>query len=221
MKNAKQLLRNVAVLAILTFTFTSCNEAGKKNPQQQKEEPKEIEAPENIISLEEANDIFENYTKHRVATIENYETRERPSEETFKATRFVSYDLKTIKDYITFVEQESKKAGVTPNTLRFYFANYPDEDKFPKGEKVVHKKQNSIFILPTLNEKGQDYGYYIGEDGKAKFIKDWKAEQSSGSEKSKSKSEASLLPTFNNMFYSSQSLVLNRGGSGPPPFGDF
>jgi hypothetical protein len=220
MNNKKQLVLCVAVLAMLSFLLTSCNETGKKD-QPQKVDAVEINAPNNIISLQEADDIYNNYTKHRVAAIESYEAQERASEEAFEAARFVSYDIETIKNYIKFVEQESKKAGVTPNTLRFYFANYPDKNNFPSGKKVVHKKQNSIFILPTLSEKGEDYGYYIGSDGKAKYIKDWKANLGDGTEKLKSKSEASFLPSFSNTVYSNQSLILNRGQSGPPPYPDF
>ena len=218
MKNRMNTFCGILGFALLTLFLVSCNDAKKENPEAV--DPEMVEAPSNIITISEADAMYQNYTKHRVGVIDTYEAQERASEDTFEAARFVSYDLETIKQYIAFVEQESKKAGVTPNTLRFYFANYPDKENFPNGKKIVHKKQNSIFILPTLNQKGQDYGYYIGDNGKAKFIKDWKTGTMDGSEMLNKKSEASLFG-FSTSTYSSQSLILNRGGSGPPPYPDF
>lgn len=222
MKNAKQLLLGIAALAILGCTFTSCNESKKDKPQQEPEEevqdPKEIDAPKNIISIDDAKAIYENYTNFRVPAIVRYETTKRAPSEKFEAARFVDFDYQMIKDYIAFVDSQAKNAGVKKVTkLRMYFANYPNELKFKDGKEVVHPRQNSIFLLPTMAAEGGNFGFYIGENGKAQLIKNMKTDAENESEKS----EASLVPSFNTMFYSGQSLILNRSGSGPPPFGDF
>ncbi len=218
MKNAKQLLRNVALPAILIFSLTNCNEAKKEKPHQEEEEPKEIDAPKNIISIKEASAIFDNYTNFRVPAIVKFETQQRAPSEKFEAARFVDFDYQMIKDYIAYVDKEAEDAGVKKVTkLRMYFANYPNEIKFKDNKDVVHPRQNSIFLLPTMDADGGNFGFYIGDDGKAKLIKDKTTDLNEGSDKS----EASLLPSFNSMFYSDKSLILNRGNSGPPPFGDF
>lgn len=220
MKNAKHVLRNMAVFAVLTFTFISCNEAGKEKPHQEEkpEVPKEIDAPKNIISIREASAIYDNYTNYRVPAIVQYETQQRAPSEKFEAARFVDFDYQMIKDYIAFVDKEAENAGVKKvTTLRMYFANYPDETKFKDDKDVVHPRQNSIFLLPTMAADGGNFGFFIGANGKAQLIKDMRTNAGDKSDKS----EASLLPSFNTMFYSDQSLILNRGNSGPPPFGDF
>jgi hypothetical protein len=105
-----------------------------------------------------------------------------------------------IKDYIAFVDYEAAKAGVKKGTkLRMYFANYPDEKKMPDGKDVVHQRQNSIFLLPTMATNDENYGSYIGDDGKPKLIADWKAEMKKGMGsvmKRQSKEHASIVPNF-------------------------
>jgi len=215
-------------LFLFTITFllmNSCEEQPKQLNKKTQEE--EVLAPENIISLEEAKDIYDNYSKHRVSIIENYETLERSPSKEFQAARFVDFDYDTIKNYIDFVDQEAKKAGVKKVTkLRLYFANYPNKKKFKNGKKVVHPKQNSLFILPTLEKGDRNYSFYIGDDGKAKLVIDRTNNIENGISSNRDnliKAEASILPSFtlNSSLRSSQSLTLNFGNGGPPPATEF
>ncbi len=227
MKNSQQLLLNAALFSLLAGGLSSCQGEKQKPEQNNEPVPITVEAPANIISLEQADSIYANYTKHRVAAIENYETQERSPSEKFEAARFVDFDYQMIKDYIAYVDQEASKAGVKEVTkLRMYFGNYPNKKHFSNGKKVVHPRQNSIFLLPTLAENKGNYGFYIGSNGKAELIKDWKAKmlKGMGSTLSKRKmNEASLLTNF---FSTSNaqgggSLTLNFGNGGPPPHTDF
>lgn len=228
MKKAQKSLWKFCIVSILTLSLTACGD-GKEKPSSENNNvnPPIVEAPANIIALEQADDIYNNYTKHRAAVIENYETQERSPTDKFEAARFVDFDYQMIKDYIAFVDQEASKAGVKKVTkLRLYFANYPNKDKFLNGKKVVHKRQNSIFLTPTLEKNGGNYSFYIGDDGKPKLIIDWKAEMQKGlgSILIKQQTEhASLVPNFftANSLYSGQSLILNRGNNGPPPKTEF
>lgn len=226
MNNRKQLVLRVAVIVILSISLINCNGTGKKE-QLQQVVAAEIDAPENIITLEQADDIYSNYSKHRVSAIESYETKERAPSEKFEAARFVDFDYETIKNYIAYIDQEAAKAGVKKVTkLRMYFANYPNKERFSDNKKVVHPRQNSIFMTPTLAKDGGNYSFYIGDDGKAKLIIDWKAEiqKGMGAVLGKQKvSEASLIPSFslNSNLYAGTSLIFNRGGNGPPPPSEF
>lgn len=228
MKSTKHLLKFLAVFAIAVFT--NCQENNKTKSQQETAQPRKtgivVEAPSNIISLEQAEAIYTNYGVHRVALIENYETKERAPEERFQASRFVDFDYQMIKDYIAFVDQEAAKAGVKKvSKLRMYFANYPNEKKFPDGKEVIHQRQNSIFMLPTITKNGGDFGFYIGGDGKAKLITDWQSERNGIGyiSKKQEKNQASLVPRFytNSSLAGGQSLTLNYGNAGPPPRTDF
>ncbi|MBT8298943.1 MAG: hypothetical protein KJO52_11485 [Maribacter sp.] len=225
MIKAKNFLFNLLLISALVFSSYSCNEQGKKP---QTEDQPIIKAPDNIISLGQADSIYNNYSKHRVSVIEGYEMKERAPEENFKASRFVDFDYQMLKDYIAYVDQEAKNAGVQKvKTMRLYFANYPNKDNFPDGKKVIHKRQNSIFMLPTLDKGGENYGFYVGADGKAKLIIDWKTQNNKGmgfNEEPINKSYAGFIPNnfaLNSNLQGGKSLTLNYGGSGPPPKTDF
>ncbi len=225
MDTTKSLTYRLLLLGLVLLTIAACNPKASK-PDKEEEPTKtqepELKQPENIIALEAAKSIYDNYSRYRVPGIQDFETKQRAPEKEFEAARYVTFDLEAVKQYIAYVEQESKKAGVTPNTLRFYFANYPDEGRFPDGKTVIHPRQNSIFILPTLRDGQNDWGYYIGEDGQAKLIKDWVKGYGESNEEDP-KSKASFVPNLNASLFQigGKSLILNHGGSGPPPGGDF
>lgn len=225
MKNTRNLLWGFAVVSILTFSVFSCGNEKQKGQKEkpQKEDSKVVEAPKNIITLEQADAIYANYTNHRIPAIENYETQQRAVSEKFEAARFVDFDYQTIKNYIAFIDQEAAKAGVKKVTkLRLYFANYPSKNKFNDGENVKHPRQNSIFMLPTLAKDNGDYGFYIDYNGKPKLVSDWKMDFYKDKELSK-KTKAGFIPNFSfgANIKEGQSLTLNRGNGGPPPTGDF
>ncbi|MFT6371185.1 MAG: hypothetical protein ACJAUQ_000398 [Maribacter sp.] len=226
MKNRSDL----GAYVLCTFTFLSILSCNTENKEKTNETaaPIVVLPPSNIISLEQAKSTYDNYTEHRINLIEPYETEQRVPEEKFEPARFVDFDYEMIKDYIAYVDQEAKKAGVKKVTkLRMYFANYPNEKKFKDGKEVVHPRQNSLFLLPTLEKNGGNYGFYISDNGKAKLIIDWKddsLEKGMGSvQKTGQTARASIVANFfsNTGLYSGQSLILNRSGSGPPPRTEF
>ncbi len=229
MKHSKQLL--IGLFAILLVSTISCKDKERENNDeklgQEKVQNQEIEAPEGIISLNDAKSIYDNYTKNRVGIIEEYENKTRKSPD-FQAARFVDFDYETIKQYIDYVDQEAEKAGVEKVTkLRVYLANYPDEEVFA-GKEVVHPKQNSVFMVPTLNVDGQNYGFYIGSDGKAALIKNAVGAKGQGmgdASRPTTKSYAGFAPSFSasspTPYQGGGDLTLNSGHGGPPPTGDF
>nr|WP_298999746.1 hypothetical protein [uncultured Allomuricauda sp.] len=224
MKNTKKngLL---LVLGGMLLIGTSCQEKPKPPQEPEQEEKETVKPPSDIISIRESKSLYDNYTKNRIAPIMAYE-KEMNDDEDFEAARFVDFDYKTMKQYIAYVEQEAKKAKVDVSTFRLYFANYPNKEKFRDGKKVVHPRQNSIFVLPTLMKDGQNMGFYIGADGQAKLIRNTikGKEQGYGSLENKTqKSQASFVPSFSSptLLQGDQSLIMNHGGSGPPPETDF
>ena len=223
--NATRLfIHRLLLFGLVITTLAACNPKAEKPAGEgdRSEAPPEMaERPNTIISLESAKSIYDNYSRYRVPNIKKFETEQRAPEKEFEVARFVSFDLEMIKQYIAYVEQESKKAGVTPNTLRFYFANYPNEARFPDGKKVIHPRQNSIFVLPTLQDGKNNWGYYIGADGKAKLIKDWVKANGDGEEDDPKSKAGFLLSLNSSLFQDDKSLVMNHSSSGPPPGGDF
>lgn len=219
MKNYRKVA--ITFLGSLLLVMTACQEAPKKDEPRTSEEPQaeKISPPEGIISLVESKSLYDNYTKHRMDMIQQYEAERGPDRE-FAPARFSSFTYEDIKQYMAYVEQEAKEANVEISSLRFYFANYPDKERFPDGKKIVHPRQNSMFIVPTMMVDGEEYGFYIGSDGKAKPIKNAVGAKGMGHKEDQgSKAYASFAPTL--FQDDGTSLNLNHGTSGPPPFTDF
>ncbi|MDC6366756.1 MULTISPECIES: hypothetical protein [Flavobacteriaceae] len=223
MKNTRKAA--LIFLGSLLLMLGSCKQVQKEEtsePALEKPREEKVAPPQGIISLEESKSLYDNYSKNRVEIIQAFEL-ETNDDENFKAARFSSFGYEEIKQYMAFIEQEAKGAGVDISSLRLYFANYPNKKDFPDGKKIVHPRQNSIFIVPTMKVDGHEYGFYIGEDGKAKLIKNAVGANEIGStQKTKQRSYASFAPTTSApATYASQSLTLNRGSAGPPPDADY
>jgi len=213
MKNNKTIL--IASFGAILLLLGACQEAPKKEEPTEPGQEK-IAPPEGIISLEESKSLYDNYTKNRIDIIRTFEA-ERNADEKFVPSRFTSFSYADMEQYMKYVGQEAHEAGVKVASLRIYFANYPDKPDFPDGKKVVHPRQNSIFIVPTTMIDGKEEGFYIGSDGKAKPIKAVVGTTETGEESEPNTSQASFAPAF---FQSgSKSLNLNHGNSYPPPFG--
>jgi hypothetical protein len=215
--------RNLGFTTVALLLFLACNTEKKQSEEESQEPTKEIEAPEKIISIDEAKNGYDNYTQKRVNLIE---AAEEPSKDgtKFVASRYGEYDIETVKTYIAYVEQEAKAAGVEIKTLRFYFSTYPDKEEYSKNKKIKHPRQNTFFILPTMKVDTLNLGFYIKNlgDGKkeAALIRDYpsKLKKGMGYTKTTQKSYASLLPSFNlNTFQGEGSLILNDSHMSPPP----
>lgn len=233
MKNAKQLLRNVAVLAFLGFTFISCNETGKEKPNQEKPE---VLAPSQIVEIDQAKSMYDNYTSRRVPLIQRYEDSinrgkmkmQEEDSKPFDVSRYVYYDYKTIKQYIDYIEQEADAAGVEISTLRFYLSNYPDNEFFPSSkDSILHPRQNSIMLSPTIKKGKRDRLFYVAQGAKGKeavlLNDEFGTPKGMGLIESKNNvSNASIIPDFFNTnakpIYAGNSLTLNKGNGIPPPY---
>ncbi len=209
------------VIALSSTIFISCNDQ-KKSPEPL--EPVKVKPPKQIISINEAKSVYDNYTKKRAELIENTEA---PLEDgsRFIASRFGDYSIEDMKNYIAYVEQEAKEAGVKVETLRFYFSTYPDKKEFPDREKIEHPRQNSFFIVPTIKKDSINYAFYIKNlgDGKkeAALIRDYPGimDNKIGSSNTSNKSYASIVPNFNlNAYSDDESLIMNKTTMGPPPY---
>ncbi|MFS4417202.1 hypothetical protein [Maribacter sp. 2307ULW6-5] len=219
------------ILGLLTLLPTACKQASEKdkgngaNPT----DGEIVPAPKDIISLAEAQVLYTNYSEHRAVPITAYEAEQRSAENTFEPARFVDFDYATLKQYMEYVEQEARKAGVKEITsLRHYFANYPENGELAKGEKAGQTGKNTIFIVPTMVHNGREQGFYIDANGKAAPIRKSNAVSPNGlgknhGNKTDKKAHAGWFPTAKSAMppQGGKSLALNRGHSGPPPHTDF
>ncbi len=213
MKLTKSLTYRISLFGMLFLVLASC-QPKKEAPANGKTEPaEEVDPPKDIISLDEAKQLCENYERRRIPGIIEFEKAASGSEDEFVPTQFVTFNLETLKTYIQYVEQEAKKVNVAPDSLRIYLANYGKEGRDPN--------RNTVFILPTAKVEGDYGGFYIdGEE--AKLIRNYWPKDENGGQEEEPRSKAAFLPNFNtSLLQGGGSLILNYGGSGPPPKTDF
>ena len=239
----KKFLLRFLVFSIFIFSFTSCAE--KKG----KEEVPKIQAPAQIVEIGEAKKMYDRYEDRRVPLIQRYEdsiNRQGKDEKMqqmqqnqdkdkskvdegsakFDVARYVYYDYKTIKNYMTFIEQQAEAANVDISSIRFYFSNYPDDAQY------VHPRQNSIMISPALKKENREYLFYI-DDSDPQNPKPVLLGDNFGSVKSGTgatttegnKVYASFAPSLSKTNSAAvlpqsgeQSLTMNRGQGAPPPY---
>lgn len=230
----KKLKKNpcggVLLISFLILNFISCGEIKEEKPRAGNEE---VKPPEQIIDVAEAQQMFKNYSERRVPLIEHYEDSinvyVKKSTDTFSVARYTSYDYATIKQYLAFIEQEAQKANVEVSSLRFYFSNYPDDQRFANGDPIKHPRQNSIFIMPTMKKEGNEFGFYTAETEQGQVVPvlltyDLKKYEPNGigvAKEGDAKSYAGFSTPGNaspTAFSTSQSLILNRSTGAPPPW---
>lgn len=214
MKALKSLTYPLSFVTALVL-LASCNQQPKKAEPAQMEDKtvQEVKRPEDIISLDEAKELCQNYERRRIPGIVKFETAQGDSDEKFIPTQFAAFSLETLKTYIKYVEQEAGKVNVAPDSLRIYLANYGKEGRDPN--------RNTVFILPSAKVGGDYGGFYIdGEE--AKLIRNYWPNNENGGQNEEPRSKASVVPSFNaSLFQVGGSLVLDRSSSGPPPHSDF
>lgn len=226
METLKRILVVLFCITLTILVYTACQpvvkDQGKTGENQDYKG-----APDQIITLDQAKELFDNYTERRVNLIEEYESRIDSAP--FDASRYGEYDYETIKQYLAFIEHEAEAANVKISKLRIYFGNYPEKEKFKDGRAVKYPRKNTFLILPTLKKGKDDYGFYINEgtDGKKealliteRFPQD--PNQKIGNVRSGSKSYASFIPNTTTPnspmpYFAESSLILNEGSMIPPP----
>ncbi|PHR97464.1 MAG: hypothetical protein COA80_07495 [Leeuwenhoekiella sp.] len=106
-------------------------------------------APGNIIPLQMADSLYQNYGNSRVSLIEMAEniTEEGdtiPKEDANykQATRYVSFSFAEMKKYMAYIEQQADSANTEILQLRVYFGKY--------GKKPKNKaNKGTVFFNPT------------------------------------------------------------------------
>lgn len=140
------------------------------------ENTRPIKKPKQIISLEDATELYNSYTTNRVCIINAYEngkgnirdicpTERKPKKIIPARSAFMEY--KVLKQYIAYVEQETSKRKIPITGFRFYFSNYPDKEKFEDGRPIPSPRRNTFFAAPTIKKESKNLGFTIfeSEDG--------------------------------------------------------
>ena len=222
-----QTTRNFQRFQIFSFflllIFVSCGEQSGTPPGDDPGQQEMVNAPEGIITLEEARIDCELYSKRRAPLIRQYEDsllRAEGVDSAFAVARYVAFDYANLKQYMQYIEQEAQKAGTDISSLRVYFGNNPESGGH------VHPRQNTVFLVPAAQpdkERDEQFGIYIRPDGTAGYLsldlQPVKGQGSGMDQDGMERSEAAFLslPTAPATLQDGGSLIMNFGGSAPPP----
>ncbi len=203
-----RILKGIAFLLCFIF-IVSCNNCQKPD-QENKEPSKELLA--HLIKLDEAVVLYKNYGEQRIA-ITRDTLQKLYNDNKFKDTRTVWFDLKTIKEYITFIEKKSTENDIKPEGLKFYFSVYPNNTGL--GDEKNHQ---TFFIAPTTTTKGNSRSGYTlvqeGDEEKVVYLKDVLNHITRQTQQSKTVNKASFFNT--NSIVAGEGLLLNVGTGSPP-----
>ncbi len=211
-------------LAGMLAMLTACGDQANRQPADEEEgtmTQEMVKRPSGIISLADARRDYELYSKRRVPLIQRYEDsilRGEYRDSTFVVARFVAFDYKEMKQYMQWIEQEAATVGADISSLRIYFSNNPDEEKY------VHEKQNSVMLVPAVTpdaETGDQYILYL-DNGKPGYLDDdlrpWGAQGMGSIQSEGHRAEASMVPlSASPISLQDGSLFKNEGNSSPPP----
>lgn len=152
-------IKLLALLFVSAIILEGCNEKPAHPGEPTVGDP--IAPPKIIIDVQEAEDMYHRYGKDIVPILE----KNNPN---LKATRSLSIDYKTLKDYLAFIEQEAAEANKTEITgLRIYFAKYDDSKN--DGRATVFL--NPIMEAGTRGDLRDDVSFAIKtENGKSTAV---------------------------------------------------
>ena len=191
-------------LAVTTLIISCGNE---KTHQVTEEKPtKEMLA--HIIKTEKALNIYQNYGKQRINILKDTLTKLYGGE--FNDTRRVWFDLKTLKNYIAYVEKKSAENNLKPEGLQFYFSVYGNDE----GNQKNHQ---TFFIAPTTKNDGVQSGYTletIGEKTQPLFLKNILHKNNYTPSQSQQAEKAGFFSLT--AVQEEDGLLYNRGNGDPP-----
>jgi len=183
--------------SLLLFVFTSCQKSEKYF---EVDNNARAEMIKHIIPLKEAVDSYKVYGKNRVEILKD--TLKKKYGKDFNDSRTVWFDIETLKQYLIYVEEKSKDAGVNPKGIQFYFT--------VNSEKTEGKKKNhqTFFIAPTKTDDLES-GYTL-LDGNVVLLKDkLKSNQTSPDQRTEKAG-------FFTIMQGRDGLLLNDGVPNPP-----
>ena len=203
MKQLRSVYQKITVILASIFmllVIISCEEKQKETNSITRVDIESMKE-NHIIPLKEAVKMYGKYTKDRVKILKD--TLKKKYGDDFNDTRTVWFDMKTIKAYLKYLEENAGEA----EGLQFYFSVDPDN----KGKQSNHQ---TFFIAPTIKNVVDGDTIQSGftvENGKRIFL--YEAFKKDMEMNHQNMQKASF---FSLMQDDDEGLLLNRGELGPP-----
>jgi hypothetical protein len=203
MKQLRSFYQKIAVILASIFmllVIISCEEKQKEANSITRVDIESMKE-NHIIPLKEAVKMYDKYTKDRVKILKD--TLKKKYGDEFNDTRTVWLDMKTIKAYLKYLEENAGEA----EGLQFYFSVDPEN----KGKQSNHQ---TFFVAPTVKNVIDGDTIQSGftvENGKKIFL--YEAFKKDMEINHQNMQKASF---FSLMQDDDEGLLLNRGELGPP-----
>jgi hypothetical protein len=215
----KTLKSTIALFGMLLL-LSACGEKPHNNDDHDDDhhEGEEVAVPANIISVVQADTLYQEYGNKRVDLIQNAQNVDEngepidPEDPRFvPATRALVIDYNVLKAYIAFIDKEAKDSKTAVKSMRIYLGKYPD------GGSASGKRPGSetVFMNPTtIFDGGNEASFAIqnNSDGTSTAVS---VGSVLGTSQLSGKANLVLKQTG-----PIQSLALDDLGQIPPPYSD-
>ncbi|WP_062056658.1 hypothetical protein [Aquimarina longa] len=162
----------IILTAIITFLVGTCNDPIK---------PPIDDVPKEIISFNDAVELYQSYTKNRACIIEIFESKRDstlaslcPSDrkpKKIQPTRSLFLTKEFLNEYTSYIDKITSERKIKISGYRLYLANYPDKEKFEDGKPIPDPRRNTIFIAPTIARGNSHLGFTIFDNDDGTFKK--------------------------------------------------
>ncbi len=192
----------LVVIAFLIVSIMSSCEPSQKEVENIPRADIELMKENHIITLNEAVKQYDKYSKQRVSILKDT-LKKKYNDNNFSDTRTVWFDIKMIKAYLKYIEENTSEA----EGLQFYFGVNPDNI----GKQKNHQ---TFFIAPTvqniINGDTIQSGYTV-KNGKRIFLYEAIKEY-----KDSTYPNVQKASFFSVMQSDGDGFLLNDGQLGPP-----
>lgn len=153
-----RLMKPLSALLIILLIGACENKPKEKPDEEPEEKPRgKVEKPKETITLERANEMYKAY-QERFDVVTEF----RGGKEDAK---YGWHSLEFYENYIAYLKQASRKAGIKLSGIRMYYVAYPEDDQAGKYSGY----QTYIYVPTYYNEKyGEHLAFdplHIGDDG--------------------------------------------------------
>lgn len=227
---------NTSVLLMGVLLCISCQDGNKEEIKGIKGdvnvaavEQQDIEkmVPNQIISLNQAIEMKDEYNSSILPLIEKAKST---NGDQYQGTEFAYIDLDSLRKYVAFLEEVERLNNKKISGLRFYFASYPNQNKYVTLDKEPkYKGRETFFIAPTVEieetELSKTYTnlkhvpFTIAPSGSNKYIGEFMPINTlfSNNNSGQQRNNFSNTPAVKKQIDDNTSLILNELQLTPPP----
>jgi len=194
--------------------------------------PPVVPTPDEIITLQDAFQLYETYSKNRACIIDAYEgrvdstlntlcTSDRPRDLGFVPSRSFELEKEFLEQYLAYIDYVTGDS-IPITGYRIFLGNYPNKDKLISGRPIPDPRRNTIFIAPTTFQNGSSRAFTFtkdqNNDGKPDllFLQDTFEKGIGNRNHAKAKANTASFFSFSTMYDDEFSTIANEVGGHPP-----